>query len=119
MKSCRFTLGHLLSSLHCYEETRIKQQCQNLLAVSRKLFTHLGMIINFLNIQIYIFIYLYFKFIGDFSDLLREIMAEVRKLTNAERCSLFLLDPDQQDLVAKVFDGISTNEVSIVFIHYD
>lgn len=38
-------------------------------------------------------------------------MAEVRKLTNAERCSLFLLDPDQQDLVAKVFDGISTEEV--------
>lgn len=38
-------------------------------------------------------------------------MAEVRKLTNAERCSLFLLDPDQQDLVAKVFDGISTGEV--------
>jgi len=49
--------------------------------------------------------------LGDFSDLLREIMAEVRKLTNAERCSLFLLDPDQQDLVAKVFDGISTGEV--------
>ncbi|TGZ38374.1 Phosphodiesterase [Temnothorax longispinosus] len=46
----------------------------------------------------------------DFSDLLREIMAEVRNLTNAERCSLFLLDPDQQDLVAKVFDGISTGE---------
>ncbi|XP_029164528.1 cGMP-dependent 3',5'-cyclic phosphodiesterase-like isoform X1 [Nylanderia fulva] len=84
----RFCLGYLLSSLRCYEETRVKQQCQNLLAVSRKLFTHLG----------------------DFPDLLREIMAEVRKLTNAERCSLFLLDPDQQDLVAKVFDGISTNE---------
>jgi len=62
----------------------------------------------------------YFKFTGDFSDLLREIMAEVRKLTNAERCSLFLLDPDQQDLVAKVFDGISTNEVGIFnFIHND
>ncbi|XP_011157690.1 cGMP-dependent 3',5'-cyclic phosphodiesterase [Solenopsis invicta] len=84
----RFCLGYLLSSLRCYEESRIKQQCQNLLAVSRKLFTYLG----------------------DFSDLLREIMAEVRKLTNAERCSLFLLDPDQQDLVAKVFDGISTGE---------
>ncbi|KMQ96414.1 cgmp-dependent 3 -cyclic phosphodiesterase-like protein, partial [Lasius niger] len=84
----RFCLGYLLSSLRCYEETRVKQQCQNLLAVSRKLFTHLG----------------------DFPDLLREIMAEVRKLTNAERCSLFLLDPDQQDLVAKVFDGISTDE---------
>ncbi|KAL0125204.1 hypothetical protein PUN28_004382 [Cardiocondyla obscurior] len=89
VKECfRFCLGYLLSSLRCYEETRVKQQCQDLLAVSRKLFTYLG----------------------DFSDLLREIMAEVRKLTNAERCSLFLLDPDQQDLVAKVFDGISTGE---------
>ncbi|XP_036149504.1 cGMP-dependent 3',5'-cyclic phosphodiesterase isoform X2 [Monomorium pharaonis] len=84
----RFCLGYLLSSLRCYEETRVKQQCQDLLAVSRKLFTYLG----------------------DFSDLLREIMAEARKLTNAERCSLFLLDPDEQDLVAKVFDGISTGE---------
>ncbi|XP_077254916.1 cGMP-dependent 3',5'-cyclic phosphodiesterase isoform X3 [Temnothorax americanus] len=84
----RFCLGYLLSSLRCYEEIRVKQQCQKLLAVSRKLFTYLG----------------------DFSDLLREIMAEVRNLTNAERCSLFLLDPDQQDLVAKVFDGISTGE---------
>ncbi|XP_012140531.1 cGMP-dependent 3',5'-cyclic phosphodiesterase isoform X2 [Megachile rotundata] len=84
----RFCLGFLLNSLTCHEETRLKHQCQNLLAVSRKLFTHLG----------------------DFSDLLREIMAEVRNLTNAERCSLFLLDPDQQDLVAKVFDGIAMKE---------
>ncbi|XP_076665148.1 cGMP-dependent 3',5'-cyclic phosphodiesterase isoform X1 [Andrena cerasifolii] len=84
----RFCLGFLLNSFTCYEETRLKHQCQNLLAISRKLFTHLG----------------------DFPDLLREIMAEVRKLTNAERCSLFLLDPDQQDLVAKVFDGIAMKE---------
>ncbi|XP_076231861.1 cGMP-dependent 3',5'-cyclic phosphodiesterase [Calliopsis andreniformis] len=84
----RFCLGFLLNSFTCYEETRLKHQCQKLLAVSRKLFTHLG----------------------DFSDLLREIMVEVRNLTNAERCSLFLLDPDQQDLVAKVFDGIAMKE---------
>ncbi|EFN85732.1 cGMP-dependent 3',5'-cyclic phosphodiesterase isoform X2 [Harpegnathos saltator] len=84
----RFCLGYILSSLRYFEEIREKQQCQNLLAVSRKLYTHLG----------------------DLTDLLREIMAEVRKLTNAERCSLFLLDPDQQDLVAKVFDGLSTKE---------
>lgn len=44
-------------------------------------------------------------------------MAEVRKLTNAERCSLFLLDPDQQDLVAKVFDGLSTKEVGNVYVN--
>lgn len=42
-------------------------------------------------------------------------MIEVRNLTNAERCSLFLLDPDQQDLVAKVFDGIAMKEVSVCF----
>ena len=38
-------------------------------------------------------------------------MAEARKLTNAERCSLFLLDTEQQDLVAKVFDGVVTGKV--------
>ncbi|XP_033349474.1 cGMP-dependent 3',5'-cyclic phosphodiesterase-like isoform X1 [Bombus vosnesenskii] len=84
----KFCLRFLLNSFKCYEETRLKHQCQKLLAVSRKLFLHLG----------------------DFSDLLREIMAEARNLTNAERCSLFLLDPDQQDLVAKVFDGIAMKE---------
>nr|XP_033320806.1 cGMP-dependent 3',5'-cyclic phosphodiesterase-like [Megalopta genalis] len=84
----RFCLGFLLNSFTCYEEVRQKKQCQKLLAISRKLFSHLG----------------------EFSDLLREIMAEVRNLTNAERCSLFLLDPDQQDLVAKVFDGIAMKE---------
>ncbi|XP_060825593.1 cGMP-dependent 3',5'-cyclic phosphodiesterase-like isoform X3 [Bombus pascuorum] len=84
----KFCLRFLLNSFKCYEETRLKHQCQKLLAVSRKLFIHLG----------------------DFSDLLREIMAEARNLTNAERCSLFLLDPDQQDLVAKVFDGIAMKE---------
>lgn len=40
-------------------------------------------------------------------------MAEARKLTNAERCSLFLLDTEQQDLVAKVFDGVVTGEVRL------
>ncbi|XP_078052695.1 cGMP-dependent 3',5'-cyclic phosphodiesterase isoform X2 [Augochlora pura] len=84
----RFCLGFLLNSFTCYEEVRQKKQCQKLLAISRKLFSHLG----------------------EFPDLLREIMAEVRNLTNAERCSLFLLDPDQQDLVAKVFDGIAMKE---------
>ncbi|XP_043476114.1 cGMP-dependent 3',5'-cyclic phosphodiesterase-like isoform X3 [Leptopilina heterotoma] len=84
----RYCLGLLLSTLRCQEEARLKIQCQNLLAVSRKLFMRLG----------------------DLSDLLREIMAEARKLTNAERCSLFLLDTEQQDLVAKVFDGVVTGE---------
>ncbi|KAK2585797.1 hypothetical protein KPH14_010402 [Odynerus spinipes] len=84
----RYCLGYFLSSLKCYEETRLKRQCQDILAISRKLITHLG----------------------ELTDLLREIMTEVRKLTNAERCSLFLLDNEQQELVAYVFDGISIKE---------
>ncbi|KAK0178025.1 hypothetical protein PV328_002010 [Microctonus aethiopoides] len=89
VKECfRYCLGLLLSTLKCQEETRLKLQCQDLLIVSRKLFTHLG----------------------DLPDLLREIMIEARKLTNAERCSLFLLDHEHHELVAKVFDGISTTD---------
>ncbi|XP_011298663.1 cGMP-dependent 3',5'-cyclic phosphodiesterase isoform X1 [Fopius arisanus] len=84
----RYCLGLLLSTLRCQEETRLKLQCQDLLIVSRKLFMHLG----------------------DLPDLLREIMVEARKLTNAERCSLFLLDHEHHELVAKVFDGVSTSD---------
>lgn len=32
-------------------------------------------------------------------------MTDARELTRAERCSLFLLDKEQRELVAKVFDG--------------
>ncbi|KAK3699911.1 hypothetical protein QZH41_016577, partial [Actinostola sp. cb2023] len=41
----------------------------------------------------------------DVSLLLNEIMTEARSLTNAERCSLFLVDHEHNELVAKVFDG--------------
>ncbi|CAH0557009.1 unnamed protein product [Brassicogethes aeneus] len=75
----------LLNTREMEEEARLKKQCQSLLSVARKLFSHLG----------------------DLSDLLKEIMSEARRLTNAERCSLFLLDPDHMHLVAKVFDGVS------------
>ncbi|KAH0955091.1 hypothetical protein HN011_006527 [Eciton burchellii] len=85
----RFCLGYLLSSLCCYEESRLRHQCENLLAISRKLFRHLG----------------------DFSNLLCEIATEVRKITNAEKCTLFLLDPDQQDLIAVVTNSIYTDEI--------
>jgi GAF domain-containing protein len=44
-------------------------------------------------------------FTDNITDLLREIMTEAQKLTNAERCSLFLLDKEHHELVAKVFDG--------------
>nr|XP_012228886.1 PREDICTED: cGMP-dependent 3',5'-cyclic phosphodiesterase-like isoform X1 [Linepithema humile] len=87
----RFCIGYLLNfhcSLCCCNKSRMKQQCQNLLTISKKLFTHLG----------------------DLSDHLCEIMAEAKKLINAEKCSLFLLDPARQTLVAKVLNDISTKD---------
>ncbi|XP_056010642.1 cGMP-dependent 3',5'-cyclic phosphodiesterase-like isoform X1 [Ostrea edulis] len=45
----------------------------------------------------------------DLTKLLREIMQEARNLTQAERCSVFLIDKETKELVAEVFDGISTN----------
>ena len=52
------------------------------------------------------------SFLGEFTDLCREIMLEAKKLTLAERCSIFLLDQESQELVAKVFDGVPAAEVS-------
>ncbi|XP_030758996.1 cGMP-dependent 3',5'-cyclic phosphodiesterase-like isoform X2 [Sitophilus oryzae] len=86
----KYCLTTLLNTRQCEEERRLKAECQNLLLVARKLFSHLG----------------------DLSDLLKEIMTEARRLTNAERCSLFLLDPDHMHLVAKVFDGMSPADCS-------
>lgn len=60
--------------------------------------------------------FFFFTTSGDLPDLLREIMIEARKLTNAERCSLFLIDHEHHELVAKVFDGISTSDVIIKLI---
>ncbi|KAJ8962987.1 hypothetical protein NQ317_003801 [Molorchus minor] len=40
-------------------------------------------------------------------------MSEARRLTNAERCSLFLLDPDHMHLVAKVFDGVAEKRTEV------
>ncbi|XP_077518864.1 cGMP-dependent 3',5'-cyclic phosphodiesterase-like isoform X3 [Amblyomma americanum] len=73
----------LLKTTAYEEERRLREECQSLLTVAKNLFTHLD----------------------DVTVLLREIMADARKLTKAERCSLFLLDKEQNELVAKVFDG--------------
>ncbi|KAH1014356.1 hypothetical protein HUJ04_003203 [Dendroctonus ponderosae] len=86
----RYCLTIILNTRECEDQRRLKAECQKLLLVARKLFSHLG----------------------DLSDLLKEIMSEARRLTNAERCSLFLLDPDHMHLVAKVFDGVSPEERS-------
>lgn len=53
---------------------------------------------------------IHFKFLGDLGQLLKGVMAEAKNLTNAERCSLFLIDKYTGELVSKVFDG---NEVSV------
>ncbi|XP_022644193.1 cGMP-dependent 3',5'-cyclic phosphodiesterase-like isoform X3 [Varroa destructor] len=73
----------LLRTMAWEEEKRLREECQSLLTVARNLFTHLD----------------------DVTLLLREIMTDARELTRAERCSLFLLDKEQRELVAKVFDG--------------
>jgi hypothetical protein len=51
-------------------------------------------------------------FPDDVTELLKEIMYEAKYLTKAERCSLFLVDRDRNELVAKVFDG---SDVSFLF----
>ncbi|XP_069947846.1 cGMP-specific 3',5'-cyclic phosphodiesterase [Cherax quadricarinatus] len=84
----RYTVGMLLNTATAERERRLRTQCQALLNVAQNLFTHLD------NVTV----------------LLREIMAEARQLTAAERCSLFLLDREQNQLVAKVFDGESKEE---------
>ncbi|XP_059476032.1 cGMP-dependent 3',5'-cyclic phosphodiesterase-like [Neocloeon triangulifer] len=83
---CLTLLGIILNTMSYEREKRLKMQCQSLLTVAKNLFTHLDNI----------------------NELLREIMMEAQKLTNAERCSLFLLDHEHHQLVANVFDGYPT-----------
>ncbi|KAK3741003.1 hypothetical protein RRG08_005693 [Elysia crispata] len=49
----------------------------------------------------------------DLTKLLREIMQEARNLTDAERCSVFLIDKDTDELVAMVFDGITADDKEV------
>ncbi|KAF0030563.1 hypothetical protein F2P81_017294 [Scophthalmus maximus] len=65
------------------KEQKLKVECQALLQVAKNLFTHLD----------------------DVSVLLQEIIVEARNLSDAEICSVFLLDRVSHELVAKVFDG--------------
>ena len=46
--------------------------------------------------------------LGDVRLLLGEIIQSARNLTSAERCSVFLSDENTNELVATIFDGIST-----------
>ncbi|XP_059502836.1 cGMP-dependent 3',5'-cyclic phosphodiesterase isoform X2 [Stegostoma tigrinum] len=79
----RYTATVLTSTMSVQKERKLKFECQALLQVARNLFTHLDNV----------------------SVLLQEIIQEARNLTNAESCSVFLLEQDNKELVAKVFDG--------------
>ncbi|XP_048121116.1 cGMP-dependent 3',5'-cyclic phosphodiesterase isoform X2 [Alosa alosa] len=83
-----YTSTVLTSTLAFQKEQKLKQECQALLQVAKNLFTHLD----------------------DVSVLLQEIIVEARNLSNAEICSVFLLDEHSHELVAKVFDGGLVNE---------
>uniref|UniRef100_A0AAY4EMJ2 Phosphodiesterase n=1 Tax=Denticeps clupeoides TaxID=299321 RepID=A0AAY4EMJ2_9TELE len=83
-----YTSTVLTSTLAFQKEQKLKLECQALLQVAKNLFTHLD----------------------DVSMLLQEIIIEARNLSNAEICSVFLLDRLSHELVAKVFDGGVVNE---------
>lgn len=84
----KYTIGVLLNTLAFEEERRQKVESQSLLSVAKNLFRHLE------NVTL----------------LLKEIISEARSLTKAERCSVFLVDKQRRELVAKVFDGIAAEE---------
>ena len=68
------------------------------------------MMLKFLCVHLLIFLTC---IVDDLTNLLKEIMQEARNITNAEKCSVFLMESDVNELVAKVFDGdIASDEVS-------
>ncbi|KAL5270598.1 hypothetical protein ACHWQZ_G001338 [Mnemiopsis leidyi] len=73
----------LTNALTFEQQLSSRERTQALLKVAQNLFT------RFDNVHV----------------LLREIMQEARMLTQAERCSVFLVDKMTNELVAKVFDG--------------
>uniref|UniRef100_A0A8C6U2R9 Phosphodiesterase n=1 Tax=Neogobius melanostomus TaxID=47308 RepID=A0A8C6U2R9_9GOBI len=83
-----YTSTVLTSTLAFQKEQKLKVECQALLQVAKNLFTHLD----------------------DVSVLLQEIIVEARNLSGAEICSVFLLDRLSHELVAKVFDGVVSDE---------
>ncbi|XP_032872534.1 cGMP-dependent 3',5'-cyclic phosphodiesterase [Amblyraja radiata] len=89
----RFTGTVLTSTMSVQKEQKLKIECQALLQVAKNLFTHLD------NVTV----------------LLQEIIQEARNLTNAESCSVFLLEQNNKELVAKVFDGGFVTDESAEF----
>lgn len=64
------------------EEARLKKNCHLLLEGSKSLFQN----------------------IHNLDKLVKEIMLSARNLTNAERCCLFLMDPEHLHWVSRVFN---------------
>ncbi|XP_072118636.1 cGMP-dependent 3',5'-cyclic phosphodiesterase isoform X2 [Mobula birostris] len=89
----RYTASVLTSTMSVQKEQKLKIECQALLQVAKNLFTHLD------NVTV----------------LLQEIIQEARNLTNAESCSVFLLEQNNKELVAKVFDGGFVTDESAEF----
>ncbi|XP_063714234.1 cGMP-dependent 3',5'-cyclic phosphodiesterase-like isoform X2 [Symsagittifera roscoffensis] len=88
----RYTTTVLTSTIAYQKEKRLKTQTETMLNVAKNLFSQLE----------------------DMTELLKLVMQEARNLCNAERCSLFLVNENRQQLVAKVFDGgEATNEIRI------
>ncbi|XP_015914248.2 cGMP-dependent 3',5'-cyclic phosphodiesterase isoform X2 [Parasteatoda tepidariorum] len=84
VKSCSKYIAPLLYRLRkCEDERKIRKKSQCLLQVIKTLLIQID------NVNL----------------LLKEVMTEAKKITGAERCSLFLLDKEENELVAKVFDG--------------
>ncbi|KAI0232504.1 cGMP-dependent 3',5'-cyclic phosphodiesterase [Lamellibrachia satsuma] len=81
----QYTSSVLHSALALARAVRQQTQTQALLTIARNLFTH----------------------IDNLTTLLQEIMHEAKILTGAERCSVFLVENETNELVAKVFDGDS------------
>ncbi|XP_042627677.1 cGMP-dependent 3',5'-cyclic phosphodiesterase-like [Cyprinus carpio] len=90
-----YTSTVLTSTLAFQKEQKLKFECQALLQVAKNP--------------------LHTPSVNDVSVLLQEIIIEARNLSNAEICSVFLLDHFSHELVAKVFDGgvVNDDEVCI------
>ncbi|THD25989.1 Phosphodiesterase [Fasciola hepatica] len=82
----KYTLTLLKCSVAYQNERVIKARTEDMLKVAGNIFTHMM----------------------DLTDLLLKIMQEAQNLTKAERCSVFLLEPETNVLVAKVLDGLPT-----------
>ncbi|XP_064637752.1 cGMP-dependent 3',5'-cyclic phosphodiesterase-like [Lineus longissimus] len=93
VKQCfQYTATVLTSTVAFQKEQRLKNQTETLLKVAKNLFRQLD----------------------DLTVLLRGIMQEARNLTQAERCSVFLVEKETKELVAKVFDGIAADTENTV-----